>query len=183
MMSSNVKSWITSIPLNKTIEITLERIYDRKEINTDIPKTIIKEMLLLCIMDVHFLFEDEIYQQTDGAVRGSPLGPILADIFMVELETTIVPILGNLLHKSKRYVDDIHCVVKTDSVNEILLKLNSLHINIQFSYEAESNNMLPFLDILVIRKNNNIKTTFYRKSTNNDIYLNCFHLNLGNEVR
>ena len=45
-MSFDVKSLFTSIPLNKTIEITLERIYDPKEINTDIPKTILKEMLL-----------------------------------------------------------------------------------------------------------------------------------------
>ena len=57
-MSFDVKSLFTSIPLNKTIEITLERIYDRKEINTDIPKTIMKEMLLLCTQNVHFLFED-----------------------------------------------------------------------------------------------------------------------------
>ena len=54
----DVKSLFTSIPLNETIEITLERIYDRKEINTDIPKTIMKEMLLLCTKNVHFLFED-----------------------------------------------------------------------------------------------------------------------------
>ena len=32
--------------------------------------------------------------------------------------------------------------------------------------------MLPFLDVLVIRKNNNIETIVYRKPTNNDIYLN-----------
>ena len=57
-MSFDVKSLFTSIPLNETIEITLERIYDRKEINTDIPKTIMKEMLLLCTKNVHFLFED-----------------------------------------------------------------------------------------------------------------------------
>ena len=50
----------TSIPLNKTIEITLEWIYDPKEIKTDIPKTIMKEILLLYTKDVHFLFDDEI---------------------------------------------------------------------------------------------------------------------------
>ena len=102
----------------------------------------------------------------------SLLGPILTGIFMVELETTIVPTLGNLLGKWKRYVDDTYCIAITDSVNEILLKLNSFHMNIQFTYEAESNNMLPFLYILVIPKNNDIETTVYRKPTNNDIYLN-----------
>ena len=64
-----------------------------------------KEMLLLCTKDVHFLFEDEIYRQTDGVAMGSPLGRILAGIFMVELEATIVPTLGNLLRKWNKYVD------------------------------------------------------------------------------
>ena len=45
-------------------------------------------------------------------------------------------------------------------------------INIKFTYEAESNNTLPFLDVLAIRKNKSIETTVYRKPTNNDIYLN-----------
>ena len=45
MMSFNVKSLFTSISLNKTIKIALERIYDWKEVNTDIPKAIVKEMV------------------------------------------------------------------------------------------------------------------------------------------
>ena len=129
-----------------------------------------KEMLLLCAKDVHFLFEDEIYQETDGVAVGSPFGPILPGIFVVELETTIVPTLDNLLRKWKRYVDDTYCIVKTDSVNEILLKLNSFHMKIQIAYKVETNNMLPFLDVLVIRNNNNIETTVYRKPTNDDSF-------------
>ena len=129
-----------------------------------------KEMLLLCAKDVHFLFEDEIYQETDGVAMGSSFGPILPGIFVVELETTIVPTLDNLLRKWKRYVDDTYCIVKTDSVNEILLKLNSFHMKIQIAYKVETNNMLPFLDVLVIRNNNNIETTVYRKPTNDDSF-------------
>ena len=129
-----------------------------------------KEILLLCAKDVHFLFEDEIYQETDGVAMGSPFGPILPGIFVVELETTIVPTLDNLLRKWKRYVDDTYCIVKTDSVNEILLKLNSFHMKIQIAYKVETNNMLPFLDVLVIRNNNNIETTVYRKPTNDDSF-------------
>ena len=111
-------------------------------------------------------------KQTDGVTTGSPLGPILAGIFMVELQTKIVPALGNLLRRWKRYVDFTFCIVKTDSVNEILLKLTSFHMNIQFTYEAESNNALPFLEVMIICKNNNIETAVYRKVNNNDIYLN-----------
>ena len=50
---------------------------------------------------------------------GSPSGPMLTAIFMVELERAIASTLGNLLGKWKRYADDTYCTVKTDSVNEI----------------------------------------------------------------
>ena len=110
MMSFDVRSLFTSILLSKTIEIILERIYDRTEINAYIPKTIIKEILLLCTKDVHFLCEDEIYQQTDGVGMESLLRPILAGNFLVELETTIVPTLDNLLRTWKKYIDDTYCI-------------------------------------------------------------------------
>ena len=93
MMSFDMKPLFTSMPLNKTIEITLDWIYDQKEIKTDIPKAIKKKMLLLCTKDVHFLLEDEIYQQTDEVAIGSPFGPILTGIFMAELETTTVSLV------------------------------------------------------------------------------------------
>ena len=83
MMSYDAKLLFTSIPLNKTIEIILELICDWKEIKTDIPKIIMKKMLLLLTKDVYFLFEDDIYQQTDGVALGSPFGPILPGIFVV----------------------------------------------------------------------------------------------------
>ena len=95
MMSFDVSSLFTSILLSKTIEITLEQIYDRTEINAYIPKTIMKETLLLCTKDIYFLYEDEIYQQTDGVGMESLLRPILAGILFVELKTTTVPTLGN----------------------------------------------------------------------------------------
>ena len=40
----------------------------------------------LCTKNVHFIFNGEIYIQIDGVARDSPLGPVLANIFMVELE-------------------------------------------------------------------------------------------------
>ena len=48
---------------------------------------------------------------------GSPFGPVLAGIFMVELETSVIPTLGRLLLKWKRYVDNTFCYVKIGAVN------------------------------------------------------------------
>ena len=38
----------TSVPLDETIDIIIKRIYDKKEINTDIPKKEMRELLFLC---------------------------------------------------------------------------------------------------------------------------------------
>ena len=43
--------------------------------------------------------------------------------------------------------------------------------NIEFTYEIENDGKLPFLDVLVIRKDYEVETTVYCKSTNSDIYL------------
>ena len=81
-----MKSLCTNIPLDYTISIILRRIYDDNELYTNISKKEIKELLLLCTKNVDFTFNNVIYQQCDGVAMGSPLGPVIAGIFMVELE-------------------------------------------------------------------------------------------------
>ena len=95
----NKHSIFRSIPLEKTIEITFPMICDSMEISTQIPKKLMKEFLLFCAKELHFIYEDGIHQKTDGVVMGSPLGPILTSIFMVELGTAVVPTLDNVLFK------------------------------------------------------------------------------------
>ena len=45
MISFDIKPLFPSIPLDKTIEIILQRIYNRNEITTQIPKKVMKELL------------------------------------------------------------------------------------------------------------------------------------------
>ena len=52
-----------------------------------------KKLLALCTKNVHFTLNNEIYVQNDGVTMASPLEPILANIFLVELENTLVPTL------------------------------------------------------------------------------------------
>ena len=90
---------------------------------------------------------------------------------MVELERTILPTLREHMRPWKRYVDDTISYIKEESIEHVLSKLNGYHDNIEFTYEIENDDKLPFLDVLVIRKDYEVETTVYRKSTNNDIYL------------
>ena len=120
-------------------------------------------MILLCTTNVHFIFNKDIYKQTDGVAISSPLGPVLAGIIMVELENTMVPRLSNHLNFCRRYVDDTFTFVKEELITFDLEQLNSYNPNLQLS----------FLVVLVIRQSNNkFGTTVYRKNTIADIYLN-----------
>ena len=84
MVSFDVASLFTNVPLKETIEIILKRIYVNKEITTGIPKQEMKELLILCTNNVLFTFNNETYIQVDGVAVSSPLGPVLANIFIVE---------------------------------------------------------------------------------------------------
>ena len=75
---------------------------------------------------------------------GSPLGPVLANIFMVELERTIISSLSDKIKLWKHYVDYTITFVKTDEIKNVLPSLNSYYSNIQFTMEIEQNNQIVF---------------------------------------
>ena len=90
----DVTSLFTKVPVDFTIKIILRRIYDHSEIQTNISWAEMKELLRLCTKSVHFSYNDSIYIQSNGVAMGSQLGPILANIFMVELEREVLPTLA-----------------------------------------------------------------------------------------
>ena len=136
MVSFDVALLFTNIPMNKTIEIILGRVYEKNDLTTTtISKREMKELLYICTKNFHFSFSNEIYMQNDGVTIGFPLGPVLANIFMVELERTIIPSFSDKIKLWKRYVDDTSTFVKTDEIKDILSSLNSCYSNILFTME------------------------------------------------
>ena len=113
IVSFDVKSLFTNVPLEKTIKITVKRIYERKEINTSISKKEMKQLLTLRTKNVHFTYGNKVYQQNDGVAMGTPLGPVLSGIFMVELANSLVPTLNESMTLWRRFVDDTITFVKT----------------------------------------------------------------------
>ena len=157
-----------------TINLILDRLYERQEIATAIPKNEMKELLILSTKNVHFTFNDNIYTQIDGVAMSSPLGPVIAGIFMVELERTVNPKLSQHMLPWKRYVDDTIVWIKEESINFVTEQLNTFHVNIEFTHELEKENKISFLDVHLIRKSDTIETTVYRKPTDNDLFeLEC----------
>ena len=99
---------------------------------------------------------------------GSPLGPILANIFMVELDQNIIPTLSKDVSLRRRYVDDTICFVNSSCISHVLELLNSFHSNVKFASEIEKVDKIAFLDILLILIKDLVNNTMYRKKTNTD---------------
>lgn len=123
----------------------------------------------------NFTFDGNTYEQTEGTAMGSPLSPIIADIFMEDLE-------NNLLERSEkkpklfvRYVDDIFIIWEhgDDELLKFFELANKQHQNIKFTIELENDRTLPFLDTLVIRTDNKLKFKPYKKPTHTDRYLDA----------
>ena len=47
-----------------------------------------------------------------------PLGPVLANIFMVELDRAVIPTLMEKMKCWRRYVDETLCYIKTNQLIE-----------------------------------------------------------------
>ena len=67
--------------------------------------------------------------------------------------------------------DRTDLTVTLSSIEHVLSILNSFHQNIEFTYELEQNGTVNFLDVMLIRTNDTLQTTIYRKSTHNGVYL------------
>ena len=111
-ISFHVKLSFTYVPLDFAINFILRRIYNENEIHTNIKRSEMKELLLLCTKNAHFTFNDDIYQQCDGVAMGSLLGPVIAGIIMVELERTLLPRLTEIYDSMETVCRRYHCCNK-----------------------------------------------------------------------
>ena len=101
------------------------------------------------------------YVKIDDVAMGSPLGPILANIIMLELEQNMIPTLSNDMSLWKRLTDDTICCI-----NHVLDSLNNFYSNIKVTIEIEKGNKFSLLDKLLIHNKDLINLTVYRKKTN-----------------
>ena len=104
---------------------------------------------------------------------GSPLGPVLANIFMVELENQLIPKTGDKVLLWERYVDDTFTFIKKIEIESVKELLNSFHPDIQFTHEIEADSKISFLDVSVERNlDGTFHTSVYRKKSDTNLYIN-----------
>ena len=118
-------------------------------------------------LNVLFTFNNRLYKRTDGVAMGSPLGPLLADVFVAKLEQTTLSKTIEQLDQYVRYVDDTFVVCSRRlSTRNLLKNMNKGHQALEFTLEEERDDRLAFLDVEVIRRfDDTISTRMHHKST------------------
>ena len=174
-VSFDVVSLFTNVPLNETITMVANKIFEN---NIGDKPNMTKDGLIKLLQIATggiFSHRSKMYQQCDGVAMGNPLAPTLANFFMGCQEKLLFE--DTLSDKDQpalyvRYVDDVFCVFRKNTKFENFMeKLNALHVNLKFTHEF-GGKVMPFLDIKVSVNTNKLQTTVFRKKTNTDVVIN-----------
>ena len=174
MCGFDVESLYTNVTINEAIEITLDFTYKPRKI-VDVPfnRDQFRKLLIFSLKNAHSRFLDKVCQQINGVAIGNPLAPIIADLWIQNMEQKLNKFSTNKPIIWLRYVDDVYCLstVAKHKILELHSRINIWHKNLHFTIRFESNNSISFLDVLVTREENQLVTSIYRKSTHTGLYM------------
>ena len=175
MMSFDVEALFTSVPVDPSIEIIKKLLEEDRTLHQRTSMTVDQIICLLrfCLTTTYFTFQGKIFEQVKGAAMGSPISPIVANLFMEDLETKALATSPAPPTLWKRYVDDTFIIIHRAEKNNFLQHLNSIDDNIHFTCkEADENGAIAFLDMLITPdEEGRLNTSVYRKATHTDQYL------------
>ena len=175
LISFDVKSLFTKVPIDLSLQTIDRRLREDNILSdrTTLDPPTITMLTELCLRTTYFQYGNEFFEQRDGAAMGSPLSPVVANIFMEEFENEALQEAGSKPRLWLRYVDDTFVIWSQgrDQLEDFLSFLNGRHGNIQFTMEEETDGSIPFLDVLVKKNRGSLSTSVYRKPTHMDRYL------------
>ena len=172
--SFDVKALFTSGPVHPAIQIVKQRLLQDNTLpqRTSMSLPQITSLLEFCLTNTYFLFQGKYYEQVQGAAMGSPISPLIANIFMEEFEVKALSSIPQPPSLWVRFVDDTFVINRAEHSQDLLHHINNQDPHIQFTAEPTQQGSLPFLDTLVtIEPDNTFSTTVYRKPTHTDQYL------------
>ena len=90
MVSFDVKSLFTNVPIDDVLIILMERLQEDKTLSdrTTLDPYCICYLTELCLRSTYFAFQGQIFKQLKGTAMGSPISPVIANIFMKDFKTT-----------------------------------------------------------------------------------------------
>ena len=154
----------------------LKCLLSMEQYGTSITVMEVRDIILLlefCLKNTYFSFQDQFYEQVEGAAMGSPVSPIVANLYMEYLEQKALSIAPTPPRFWCRYVDDTFVIHKEINTQGFLQHINSVDPAIKFTVEDnKEDGSIPFLDTIVKPEaDDTLAITVYRKPTHTDQYL------------
>ena len=173
LVSFHVTNLFTNILLSETIKLAVDLIKTSQPDLNNFEKDF-TSLFNFATCETHFLFKGKFYDQIDEVAMGSPLAPVLANLFMGHYEKECLSNYNGVSPSYyTRYVDDIFLVFNLhDEAKRFYSYLNSRHPNVKFTMETEVNQVISLLDVVIDDCSNILNTTTYHKSTYSGLLLN-----------
>ena len=173
--SYDVVALFTSIPIPSALEVMKRKLEQDTQLQkrTIMPVDTILELLAFCLNNTYFVFQDTVYEQTKGAAMGSPISPIIANIFMEAFEQRAITTALYPPRVWRRYVDDTWVIQQQKHQQQFLQHINTVDSSIQFTVdETKEDGSIPFLDTIIRpEEDGSLTIGVYRKPTHTDLYL------------
>ena len=175
LSSYDVSALFTSVPIDPALNVIKDLLVKD---NTLKERTVmeVEDIILLlefCLKNTYFSFQGQFYEQVEGAAMGSPVSPIVANLYMEYLEQKALSTAPNPPKFWGRYVDDTFVIHKEANKQSFLQHINSVDPAIRFTVEDnKEDGSIPFLDTIVKPEvDGSLSITVYRKPTHTDQYL------------
>ena len=128
IMSYDVKELFTSVPAKPATNIIKKLLEQDQELQHRTPMSVENIICLLefCLNSTYFMFKGKFYEHLEGAAMGSPINPIVANLFMENFEVEAIRSAPHPPYLWKRYVDDAYTVIDSSQKSEFLEHINSI---------------------------------------------------------
>ena len=83
-------------------------------------------LLEFCLKTTYFQFQGRFFEQLQGAAMGSPISPIVANLFMEDFETKAINAPEYPPRIWKRYVDDTWVVIDSTKKERFPEHINNI---------------------------------------------------------
>ena len=82
MVNFDMEPLCTNIPLQGTIDLSVENLFQDMTHVDKLSKNSFRELLTRTMSELLILFDQQFYNQHNGVAMGSPLGATVADVFL-----------------------------------------------------------------------------------------------------
>ena len=173
LVSYDVINLFGSVPTTEAVQLAITRLRSDASLSTRTKLSIesIGELLKLCMGETYFKCFSTCFKSSTCPM-GSPLSPVMCEIVMQELEEKVLRRFPTGVRVFLRYVDDCFSIVESNTEERLFNELNSVHPDIKFTKEMETNGRISMLDVAIERRGTKMVTSVFRKATNTNLLLN-----------